>query len=58
MALKNQYYKGLKEEVKDKIMRSLWPDDLDTIIVLAISYDKHIYTRKQERKGWDKKPTY
>ena len=35
-ACKTMYYKGLKEMVKDEIMRCEWPDDFETMVALAI----------------------
>ena len=43
--LKDQYYKGLKDAVKDEIARSNRPDILYEIITLVIKINNHYYER-------------
>ena len=50
-ALKAQYYRGLKDGVKDEIARSDRPEDLQAMISLAVKIDNRIYERGLERKG-------
>lgn len=50
-ALKAQYYRGLKDFVKDEIARSDRPDSLDDMIELAIKIDNRNYERNLEKKG-------
>jgi hypothetical protein len=50
-ALRAQYYKGLKDSVKDEMARSDKPDDLAEMIELAIKIDDRMYERKLEKKG-------
>jgi hypothetical protein len=50
-ALKAQYYKGLKDMVKDEIARSDRPNDLQKMIEMAIKIDNRNFERNMERKG-------
>lgn len=50
-ALKAQYYRGLKDVVKDEISRSDRPDDLQEMIEMAIRVDNRMYERSLERRG-------
>jgi hypothetical protein len=50
-ALMAQYYKGLKNIVKDEIARSDRPDDLEDTIKIVIRIDNRIYERVLEKKG-------
>ena len=43
--LKDQYYKGLKDAMKDEIARSNKLDILYEMIALAIKIDNHYYER-------------
>ena len=40
--MKAQYYKGLKDLVKDKLARSLKPDTLEELVKKAIAIDNHM----------------
>ena len=51
MALKAQYYKGLKDGVKDEIARSEAPDNLQELIEMAVKIDNRNFERALERKG-------
>jgi hypothetical protein len=46
-----QYYRGLKDTVKDEIARSDRPDDLEDTIKIAIRIDNRIYKQVLEKKG-------
>jgi hypothetical protein len=46
-----QYYKELKDTVKDKIARLDRPEDLKDIIKIAIRIDNRIYKQVLEKKG-------
>jgi hypothetical protein len=50
-ALLYQYYKGLKGEVKDDIVRAGKPDDLQELISDSIRIDNRLYERRLEDKG-------
>jgi hypothetical protein len=50
-ALKAQYYRGLKDHVKDEIARSDRLDGLQEMIKLAIKIDNRAYERQLEKKG-------
>jgi hypothetical protein len=50
-AICDQYYKGLKDHVKDEISRSDKPDDLKEMIEMAQKIDNRYYERQLERKG-------
>jgi hypothetical protein len=50
-SLYDQYYKGLKDHVKDEIARSDVPDSLNDLIVMAIKINNRYYERAIERKG-------
>jgi hypothetical protein len=50
-AICDQYYKGLKDHVKDEISWSDKPDDLKEIIELAQKIDNRYYERQLEKKG-------
>ena len=50
-ALKAQYYKGLKDGVKDKIIRSEAPNNLQGLIKIAIKVNNRNFERALERKG-------
>jgi hypothetical protein len=49
--LYDQYYKGLKDHVKDEIARLDVPESLNDLIVMAIKIDNRYYERAIERKG-------
>lgn len=50
-ALRAQYYKGLKDHVKDEISRSDRPETLTDMIEMAVKIDNRLYERQLERKG-------
>jgi hypothetical protein len=50
-ALIAQYYRGLKDTVKDEMARSDRPDDLEDTIKIAVRIDNRIYERALEKKG-------
>jgi hypothetical protein len=50
-ALQAQYYRGLKDSVKDEISRSDKPDDLNDMIQMAVKIDNRLYERTLEKKG-------
>jgi len=50
-ALKNQYYRGLKDFIKDEMARSDRPDDLKDMIELSQKIDNRHYERKLEKGG-------
>ena len=58
-----QFYLGLKDEVKDELVKANRPNNLATYMAMAIRIDERQYERRRERKnqGWvwpkkDKKP--
>jgi hypothetical protein len=55
-ALKNTYYVGLKEDIKDEISRGDKPDTLRGMIELAVRIDNRQYERRAERQ-YRKLPT-
>jgi hypothetical protein len=50
-ALKAQYYRGLKDAVKDEIARSDRPESLPDMIEMAIKIDNRHFERNLERRG-------
>jgi hypothetical protein len=46
-----QYYKGLKDRIKDELVRDDWPEDLESIIEKTIKIDNRLHERDMERKG-------
>jgi hypothetical protein len=46
-----QFYRGLKDEVKDDIVRGERPEELLPMIKKAINIDSRLYKRRLERKG-------
>jgi hypothetical protein len=50
-ALKAQYYRGLKDSVKDEMARSGKPEDLNAMIDLAVRIDNRLFERSLEKKG-------
>src|SRR5690349_4080336 len=50
-ALTAQFYRGLKDEVKDDIVRGERPEELLPMINKAINIDSRLYERRLERKG-------
>jgi hypothetical protein len=51
-ALKDEYYKGLKEVVKDELSRTDFPDTFKELTEDAIRIDNRFYERAQEKKGF------
>ena len=51
-ALKDEYYKGLKELVKDELSRNDFPDSFKELTEDAIRIDNRFYERAQEKKGF------
>ena len=49
--LKDQYYKGLKDSIKDEITYSDRLESLYEMIALTIKIDNRYYERQLERKG-------
>ena len=45
------FYKGLKEEVKDKLYYLDYPTILDKYIEIAIQIDDYLYVQKQQKKN-------
>jgi hypothetical protein len=50
-ALRDRFYEGLKERVKDDIARAERPETLQEMIELATKIDNRQYERQLERKG-------
>ena len=50
-ALKAQFYKGLKDSVKDEMARAERPSTLQGMITMAIRIDNRLYERSLERRG-------
>ena len=46
-----KYYKGLKNFIKDRIVETDWPEELDKIIEKLIIIDNCQYKCRLERKG-------
>ena len=46
-----QFYKGLKDRVKDNVARVNRPSQLQSMVTLAIRINDRQYKRKLERKG-------
>ena len=50
-ALRRGYYVGLKDKVKDKLMRTDALKTFPLLVKLAIQLDKRIYQRRREKQG-------
>ena len=50
-ALKDEFYQGLKDHVKDELSRAEWPKTLQGMIEAAIRIDNRAYERGMEKKG-------
>ena len=50
-ALRRGYYLGLKDEVKDELMRTDTPKTFPLLVRLAIQLDERIYQRRKEKQG-------
>jgi hypothetical protein len=46
-----QYYKGLKDIIKDEMARSDRPENLEDTIKIAVRIDNRIYERALEKEG-------
>ena len=57
-ALTAQFYRGLKDRVKDDIARGDRPEDLQEMIETAIRIDNRQYERSLEKGGSYKAPTF
>ena len=44
------FERGLKEEVKDELMRIDRPNELSKLIEIAVKYDNRLYERAQQRR--------
>jgi hypothetical protein len=51
-ALKAQYYRGLKDAVKDELIKQDRPDNMEELIEQAVNIDNRLYERALERKGF------
>lgn len=51
-SLRAQYYKGLKDVIKDEMARSDRPENLGLMMEMAIRIDNRMYERTLERKGY------
>lgn len=51
-SLRAQYYKGLKDAVKDEMARSDRPENLGLMMEMAIRIDNRMYERTLEKKGF------
>ena len=51
-ALRAQYYEGLKKNVKNELARIEWPDDLESLVKLAVKIDDRLYRRFKEKQGY------
>ena len=45
------FYRGLKEEVKDELVREKRPDDFTDYVELAVSIDNRLYERRIEKRA-------
>jgi hypothetical protein len=52
-ALASQYYRGLKDHVKDEIARDVRPSTLASMINTAVQIDDRAYERKLEKRGYE-----
>jgi hypothetical protein len=51
-ALRAQYYRGLKDAVKDELIKEEKPDTLEDMISTAVKIDNRLYERALEKKGF------
>src|SRR4029077_14117146 len=49
-ALMAQFYRGLKEEIKDEVARRDRPETLEALVAMATKIDSRNYERQMERK--------
>jgi hypothetical protein len=55
--LMNQFYQGLREDVKDEISKEDRPDELTDYIEKAVKIDNRLYERRLEKKQREWRPT-
>lgn len=53
-----QFYEGLRDDVKDEVVKLDRPDDLGTYIELAVKIDDRLYERRQEKHGYRRNTPY
>ena len=46
-----QFYKGLKDKVKDELVKEDRPDDFLDYIAIAVQIDNRLYERYIEKRG-------
>jgi hypothetical protein len=51
-ALRAQYYRGLKDSVKDELVKDEKPDTMADMIEIATKIDNRLYERALEKKGF------
>lgn len=49
--LMSQFYEGLKEEVKDELVKEDRPAELSEYIAMAVRIDNRLYERRMEKQG-------
>ena len=50
-ALKGEFYRGLKEEIKDELQRHPKPTTLSKLQTIVRTIDERMFERRQEKKG-------
>lgn len=50
-AFRDIFYKGLRDEIKDELIKSPLPSTLEELAVRAIEIDNRFYERRQEMRG-------
>ena len=56
IALKASFYSGLKDDVKDKLVRVDLPDTLDELMNMVIKINGRLYERRQEKQHKGERP--
>lgn len=51
-ALKAQYYRGLKDAVKDELVKQERPDNMEELVEQAVNIDNRLYERALEKRGF------
>ena len=46
-----QFYEGLKDEVKDELVKENRPDDFADYVAMAVRIDNRLYERRMEKRG-------
>ena len=46
-----QFYEGLKDEVKDELVKEDRPDDFSDYVAMAVRIDNRLYERRMEKRG-------